>query len=204
MKTRLHNLTDDELLEIVKHRQPQTEMAFQEIYYRYQSKIFSYIKAILTEIEPSEDILQDTFTNFYKSLNKDREVPSIERYVIKIARNLCLNYKRSHKVLLNLDDVTNIYSNDLQYDRKELMDIIYRVLNEMDSKYSDAYRYKKLEGYSFNDIAEKMNITTETAKTRVTRARLKLLEELEPFIKDLKKNKLMKEVTKKDSNKDED
>jgi DNA-directed RNA polymerase specialized sigma24 family protein len=35
-----------------------------------------------------------------------------------------------------------------------------------------------------------MNITTETAKTRVTRARLKLLEELEPFIKDLRKNKV--------------
>jgi RNA polymerase sigma-70 factor (ECF subfamily) len=190
MKTRLHKLTDEELIEIVKHKTSDLEIAFQEIYIRYSHKIFAYIKTILIEIEPSEDILQDAFTNFYKSMHKDREVTSIERYIIKIARNLCLNYKRSKKNNLNLDDITNIYVSDPLYDRKELMDIIYRVLDEMDSKYSDAFRYKKLEGYSFKDIAEKMNITTETAKTRVTRARLKLLEELEPFIKDLRKNKV--------------
>lgn len=188
MERKIKEYTDDELVDIVKNRTSLTDVAFKEIYERYNHKIFSYIKTILIDIEASEDILQDTFTNFYRSLHKDREVSSIERYVIKIARNLCLNYKRSKKNTVNLDEITNVYISNTNYDKNNLMEIINKSLSEMDSKYSDAFIFKKLEGYSFKEIAVKMNITIETAKTRVTRARLKLLEDLAPVIEDLKKH----------------
>lgn len=179
---------DEELVKQLVKNKRAGEKAFEEIYNRYSSHVYSYIRYVVRDPDDTEDLYQEVFMRFYKNVQKGSEITNLHSYLIKIARNLCLNYKRDKKNNVPIEEYHKVINNDFDLENKELFDLIIRALDLMDEKYKEAFILKKIEGLKFTEVAEILEISEEGAKTRVNRARIKLLDILDPYMKDLKEN----------------
>lgn len=190
MLRNLKKYTDKELIEIIrseagKKRKPDSEKAFGIIYNRYSSKINAYCKYLINDEEQAEDIFQETFIRFYNSLQKDFVAINVNGFLYKTARNLCFNYNRDKKKTVPIEDLNLIIDDGKAYEKKELFDLILMALDLIDGKYKEAFILKKFNGLSIKEIAKVCNISEEGAKSRVSRSRLKIIDILEPYLKDL-------------------
>jgi DNA-directed RNA polymerase specialized sigma24 family protein len=110
---KLSNYTDEELVAMLddehqaKNQAPANagvrvaEQAFQELYNRYSSMVHAYCMRVLNNTEQSEDIFQETFIRFFQHIQTNRNTTNIPGFLITIARNLCLNFKRDKVTMVS-------------------------------------------------------------------------------------------------------
>ena len=91
---RIKDLTDSEL---INRTMSGDNAAFEGIVLQYKSALLNIITGIIGNNDVVEEICQDTFINFYKSLNKFRFESSIKTYITRIAINLSLNELKRRK-----------------------------------------------------------------------------------------------------------
>lgn len=178
-------LSDFELVDLINSKKRVSEKAFEAIFDRYSYNVNAYVRTVIRDADDSADIFQETFIRFYNNIRNGAEITNLQSYLIKISRNLCLNYKRDKKNNVEIEEFHRIVNEDTFYENQELLEIVMRALDLMDDKYKEAFVLKKIDGLKFDEVASILDLTLEGAKTRVNRARVKLLEILEPYIKDL-------------------
>lgn len=178
-------LSDFELVDLINSKKSISEKAFEVIFDRYSYNVNAYVRTVIRDVDDSADIFQETFIRFYNNLRNGAEITNLQSYLIKISRNMCLNYKRDKKNNVEIEEFHKIVNEDTFYENQELLEIVMRALDLMDDKYKEAFVLKKIDGLKFEEVASILDLTLEGAKTRVNRARVKLLEILEPYIKDL-------------------
>lgn len=160
------------------------ERAFGELYNRYSSSVHAYCYRVLNSQEAAEDVFQETFIRFYNNVNENMKDLNVPGFLITIARNLCLNYKRDRKIGLPIEEVDVIIYQD-SYEKKELLDLITRSLELLDDDLREAFVLKEYSGMQYDEIAELLNISASNAKTRVFRAKQRIKTILSPYLKDL-------------------
>jgi RNA polymerase sigma-70 factor (ECF subfamily) len=138
----------------------------------------------------AEDIFQETFTRFYESAKTKREMTNVSGYLLKIARNLCLNEKtKKYNDSVSLENL-QLPHYDLSYDNKQLNEILQTALDAIPKKYREVLVLREFLDMSYKDIAEALETTMPIVRIRIYRAKSKLRELLTPYfeeIKDLKK-----------------
>ncbi len=178
--------SDYELIEIIRNSPKEAGLAFAEIYKRYSTDVNAYCKFMMRDKQKAEDIFQEVFLRFYRKITSDFENINIKAYLIKSTRNLCLNYFYRQKDFIPLENV-DFGITQQNYEEKELFDVVIKTINLLDEKYREPFVLREIEGLSYSEIADLCNLTVTNAKTRVKRAREKLIELLEPFLKDYAK-----------------
>jgi RNA polymerase sigma-70 factor (ECF subfamily) len=179
--------SEDELLRMLKGKKRQQELAFTKIYNQYSQRVYAYCLRILGSSDDANDIFQETFLSFYKEAQKDKEITHLNGLIIRIARNLCLNFKRSNSKLLNIEDFEFSVPH-YSYEDKELLDIIANALELLDFEFREAFVLRQYQGLPYSEIAEIVGVKESTAKNRCWRAKEKIKKILQPYMKDIEKN----------------
>ncbi|MBM2814528.1 MAG: hypothetical protein HW421_1290 [Ignavibacteria bacterium] len=164
---------------------PKADAAFTEIYNRYARRINTYCIGMIADRDDAQDIFQETFVKFYNSVSGRTHAGNLGGLIYTIARNLCMNYFNRKHMTVPFDghDIISDYSRD--YDKNELFKLILTSLDLLDDKYREAYILRELDCLPYQEIAEICGITLSNAKSRVDRARDKMMSILEPYVKDL-------------------
>ncbi|MBI3258157.1 MAG: RNA polymerase sigma factor [Ignavibacteriae bacterium] len=76
-------------------------------------------------------------------------------------------------------------SRSQSYEQKELLDLIARSLELLSFEYREIFILREYDGLSYEEIAEVTGTTVTNAKTRAFRAKQKVKEILQPYLKDL-------------------
>lgn len=184
MKSKYSTYNDRELVGLLRKSNGSGEQAFAELYHRYSSQVNAYCMRVLNDQEAAEDVFQETFIRFYNNVSGDFKELNVPGFLITIARNLCLNYKRNRKNGVEIEDVDVLVYQE-NYEKKELLELINRSLEVIDDDLREAFVLKEYSGFQYNEIAEMLNITVVNAKTRVFRAKQKIKTVLQPYLKDL-------------------
>lgn len=183
----LENKTDNELYEMLHQGGKPGRDAFDVLYARYSSKIFTYCKKILNNSDTAEDIFQETFVRFFESAKVERKMTNVAGFLIRIARNLCLNEKaKKYNDKVPLEDFQMPYL-DNSYEKKELNDILNTALEALPEKFREVLILKEFMDLSYNEIAEALNTTLPVIRIRIYRARNKLREILQPYFEEYDK-----------------
>jgi RNA polymerase sigma-70 factor, ECF subfamily len=162
------------------------ELEFTKIVNETKKIVF---KAITTHLYPKfyeyiDDVVQETYLRAYKSLikNKFRGDSSISSWLYIIAKNESL---RMNKKLLKhetpLDTVVEEISFYISSNNNLQCDLI-SIVNELPEKFKHIFNLK-LEGYTENEISEKLDISKGTIKSRAHRGKKLLLKQLNEMIK---------------------
>jgi RNA polymerase sigma-70 factor, ECF subfamily len=90
-------LPDAELCSRLSGEKEQAEAAFAELYARYSGRIYAYCLRFLGNCDDANDVFQETFIRFFRSAPKVKHMGSVLGYLLKTARNVCINQRRDRK-----------------------------------------------------------------------------------------------------------
>lgn len=178
--------SDIQLYNMISGEESDAHFGLEELYKKHSPRIYAYCRKILGDVPATDDVFQDTFVRFYKMGLTGQEVQNVAGYLLKIARNLCLNekHRRINTMKVNIDDV-DLYSSDKPYEQTELSRLIHSAIESLPEDYREALVLREMYGHSYDEIAKIVNANMPIVRTRIYRAKQKIRTMLEPFIQDL-------------------
>jgi len=178
--------SDSELIEKAKHGE---DVAFGELVSRYEQQVAGTVKGMLGDNAAAEDVGQETFIRFYRSLEKFRGDSALGTYITRIAINLSLNEIKKQKKIISLFysrddeekefDVPEEKNPEDESDTKELVD---KALLALKPEFRSVVVLRMLQGYSTKEAASILNVPAGTILSRLARAQKELRKILEPFV----------------------
>ncbi|MFM9903327.1 MAG: sigma-70 family RNA polymerase sigma factor [Pyrinomonadaceae bacterium] len=188
-------LSDHALIEATKGGD---EAAFGEIMSRYRNPITNYLYRFLNDYEEAVDLAQETFVRVYFAIDRYHTQFAFSTYIYRIATNLAISEirKRKRRRLLSLtglfqaDDDSQVEFQPA--DKRELQDaalvddersgMIARAIAALPEKYRIPVILRDIEGKSYDEIAEIMELGLGTTKSRISRGRALLKEKLQHYL----------------------
>ena len=169
------------------------EPAFRELLIRYERPIFSLVYRMVRDRELAEDLAQETFVRAFNAIASYNSSYKFNSWIFKIASNHTINYLRKGKLdtvsIFGTSDeglgdrelqIKSITENPHEFtERRELGGRIEVAIGELREEYRMAILLYHVEGYSYKEIADIMDIPLGTAKTYLSRARKELKKHLE-------------------------
>jgi RNA polymerase sigma-70 factor (ECF subfamily) len=166
-----------------RYSKRERDEAFTELYYRHSARIYAYCRRIMGDDELAKDAFQEAFMRFYSSADPSRTMTNLPAYLLRIARNVCLNLKRNARPTIELEDyhhVTSIHP----YENDELAELLSHALDLLPIEYREAFVLHEYEGLTYPEIEAITGVSADVVKVRTFRARQKLRKILAPYFSD--------------------
>ncbi|HTQ48459.1 MAG TPA: sigma-70 family RNA polymerase sigma factor [Polyangiaceae bacterium] len=176
--------SDESLYARVKHGDL---LAFDELYTRYASRLFGFLRAQLPASSDAEDVFHETMMATLESDEVTFEAASFRTWLFRIARNRVLNRLRSSargeaaKLRLSAGGEPAAPSAEDRVARAQMVDALERAVKRLPSTLSDVYHLRS-SGLSYEEMAAVLEIPLGTIKSRMNQMVKVLREELEPWI----------------------
>jgi RNA polymerase sigma-70 factor (ECF subfamily) len=106
---------------------------------------------------------------------------NVPGYLLKIARNLCLNCRRNKKQTVEFDDYQSLVLPSAT-EKTEFLQLITTALDMLPDDYREVFVLREYEGLSYAEIAEIVGASLSNVKVRIFRAKQKIREILAPYI----------------------
>lgn len=131
--------------------------------------------------DDAEDLVQETFLKAYRSIDRFEEGTNPGAWVYMIMRNTFLNNIRSKKgreVLLFDEEMTERLADtsESSVSDEKMDEELQAVLNSLPPDMKEALVAREINGLSYQEIADSMNLPIGTVKSRINRAREALKE----------------------------
>lgn len=138
----------------------------------------------------ADDVVQDVFIKLFENLNNIYNKQSIQFWLFKTARNEMMGYLRStknKKLITNVVDLEDveIESEESLTDRienKELSKLILSELENINDDFREVFLLREYSGLSYKEIASLLEIDEELVKSRLYKARQKLINRISKFV----------------------
>ncbi len=159
---------------------PRSDRAFERMYKRHVGDVYRYALAVMRNPADAEDVTQTTFLNAYRSyVEKGNRPEKPQNWLIAIAHNVCRqrfrqSARRPSEVAFEDDIADTIVDDDLPTGED-----IRRALSHLAFNQRAALVMRELEGRSYVEIAEILEVSTSAVETLIFRARRALREQLE-------------------------
>lgn len=165
------------------------ESYYQELLYkRFAPKMFGVCMRFAKNQMEAEDILQEGFIKVYSYLKTFRKEGSLEGWIRRTIINTAINlYKKNYKHLQDTDlDQAGRYIADEEgvLDKLSLKELL-NLIQDLPDGYRMVFNLNILEGYTHREIGEMLEISENTSKSQLSRAR----NALQKKIKELTRGK---------------
>lgn len=186
MGRHLDEYSDNDLFYMLCDDKHTAEAAFSELFSRYSPRIYAYCRRFIGNREEAQDIFQETFIRFHQSASKDRVMTNVPAFILRIARNLCVNFKKREKQAVSFEDyMVPDYASDNNSEKTELLDLIKDALEVLPDEYKEPFILREYHGLSYNEIAEITGQQLSNVKVRIHRAKQKIKEILAPYMQEM-------------------
>lgn len=153
------------------------EISFRTDILPLKDKLFRLALRITQGREEAEDIVQDTLLRMWNDREKWTDIDNIENYSLTICRNLALDLFRHHEHRnSSLDESVHDQKDsspmaDEEMIRQERMLMVRMAIDGLPEKQRTAIQLRDIEGKSYKEIAEVMNISEADVKVTIFRGR---------------------------------
>src|SRR6266571_3459744 len=161
-------------------QRPRSDRAFERLYKRHVGDVYRYALAVMRNPADAEDVTQTTFLNAYRAYAEKGSRPEKpQNWLIAIAHNVCRqrfrqSARRPAEVSFE-DDIADTIADD----DAPTGDDIRRALSHLAFNQRAALVMRELEGRSYAEIADILEVSTSAVETLIFRARRALREQLD-------------------------
>jgi RNA polymerase sigma-70 factor (ECF subfamily) len=163
--------------------------AYRGIVEKYQGRVYSMVYGMVRNREDARDITQDAFVKAYNNLEGFRLESSFYTWLYRIAMNLAIDFirKRTRQGTTSYDEaiatrdedggIADLHHEDdprRTLERKRLHKRIMDAVDELPADQKQAILLRELEGLSYKEISDVMEIPEGTVMSRLFYARKKL------------------------------
>ncbi len=158
--------------------------AFQNRVMPAKNKLFRFALRFLGNEDEAKDVVQEVLIKVWNGREQMNEVQNWEAWCMRITRNLSLDRIRSlsRRQTQSIDEVFNIREHDLTpyetTEQKESMQSISLLIASLPEKQRQVIHLRDIEGYSYNEICEVLELDMNQVKVNLFRARTAVREKL--------------------------
>ena len=176
----------DNTAELVSRSQAGDIDAFEELIAKYQSKIFNIAYRLAGNPHDASDLAQEALIKIYRSIGSFRGEAAFSTWAYHIMTNVYRDYlrkknRRAEDFLDNPIDTgesemqrevaDSTYDPEILYENTELGQYLQALINSMNDEYKIVIVLREQMGYSYEEIAQQLELPLGTVKSRINRAR---------------------------------
>ena len=189
---------DAEVIQAINDGRPDR---FHEIVQRYEGRLYNFGLKMCGHVQDAEDLVQETFLNAFRYMDAFRFETKFKNWLYRVATSVCLKKRRRSKFApekeLSLEEflpaegeaspdaVPEWAAQPLdQLLTSELSQVIRDAIVELPENHRLVVVLRDLEGFSTEETAQMLGLTTANVKVRLHRGRLFLREKLKGYFDD--------------------
>lgn len=169
------------------------QRAFEDLVGRYEKKVYNLAYRMSGNADDASDLAQEAFVRVYTALPSFRGQSSFATWLYRIATNVCLDElrRRGRQPVLSLDQPVAMDEGQVvrqtvdpstgpleELERGEVQAAVQRGISSLQPEHRAVIVLRDLQGLSYDEIAEALECSLGTVKSRLNRARLALRERL--------------------------
>src|SRR5947208_7874285 len=161
-------------------QRPRADRAFERMYRRHLGDVYRYALAVMRNQPDAEDVTQTTFMNAYRAFQRGERPEKPRNWLIAIAHNVCRQrFRQSARRPVEVAFDDDVAASLVESDAAPTGDDIRRALGHLAFSQRAALVMRELEGRSYAEIADVLEVSTGAVETLIFRARRALREQLE-------------------------
>jgi RNA polymerase sigma-70 factor, ECF subfamily len=152
--------------------------AFEALYRRHASRVYTLACRLGGSPEDGEDLLQEIFLQAYRKIGSFKGDAAFGTWLYRLALNHCLDFVRSRQAKMNkltetLDADTSLEPSARRDSPIARLDL-ERALMRLPDGCREAFVLHDVEGLDHKEVGERLGIAEGTSKSQVFKARLRL------------------------------
>jgi RNA polymerase sigma-70 factor (ECF subfamily) len=191
-----HNLSDkgkEDFELVLRARENQDERAYAELMMKYRNTIYYMMLKMVGNEEDAEDLTLEAFGKAFNRLHQYSPSFAFSTWLFKIASNNCIDFIRKKRIsTLSLDqpmndsdenssDFSDTITNDNldpeeKFIRKQKIRIMREIVDQLKPRYRELIVLRYFREYSYEEIAEHLELPLGTIKAQLYRAREQLYQ----------------------------
>jgi RNA polymerase sigma-70 factor (ECF subfamily) len=185
--------------ELVTELQAGSETAFDFLVTHYHAPVFNLIVGMLGDPSDAADGTQEVFLKAFKGIRSFRQGSSLKTWLYRIAIREALNHRRWFKRHLQKNvsidaepeegqaklEIEDMHATPFdQLASLEIQSVVQSALNQIPDVFRSSVILRDLEGLSYEEVAEVLECSVGTVKSRILRGRRALKEILDPLLRE--------------------
>lgn len=167
---------------ILAEIQKKNQFVFRRLFDGLYHELVVYANGYLYDKDSSEDVVQEVFVRLWEKSNKIDIETNLKSYLYAMVRNKCFNVLKAIKITHTSKITEVISNNEASYipdwfpeDEKQLLyEQVLKVLDNLPLKMRNIAKLRFVDNYRFNEIADELNVSVNTVKTQLRRAKMRL------------------------------
>lgn len=159
--------------------------AFAALVERYWDRLYRWLYHMTHDAHTAEDLTQEALMKAYRGLASFQPGTNFQAWLFRIAHNGLANYRRANRRVRQPfpgEAASAQAGPEEQAMSREAFQHLARAIGRLPRDYRAAYLLRVEEDLSFREIAEVQDISEETARWRVFKARKKIMEVMTPYL----------------------
>jgi len=160
--------------------------AFETLIREHQKKVYNIALRMTKNPEDAQELAQDTFVRAFIAIKKFRCEASFSTWLYRIAMNVCTDFlrKRNKAVVISMEQGAVGSENeqpiqlpedgpgpDELTEKRQLKKLVRKAMDALSAEHRQVLVLRDLMDMSYKDIADTLNMSEGTIKSRINRAR---------------------------------
>ncbi len=178
----------DQDYELVQEYIKGNESAFEKLINLHKDKVRNLIFLTLGDTENIDDISQEVFISVFHKVKEFRFESKYTTWLYRITVNKCRDHLRKKKVRSIFSPISDSHYELSSKSNPENLDIpalVRRAIEKLPDKLKVPLVLRDIDGLSYKEIADKLELEVGTIKSRIFRARESLKFILEPYYREM-------------------
>lgn len=169
---------------------------FEEVIREYGGSLISVARRVVRNEDDAQECVQEAYARAFKNLGSFKQRSALRTWLHRIVINTCTSTLRSRTRRSRFETesfesdfdaegsrqastASPFPSPDTFMERKQLQALVREAIETLPDKYHSVLLLRDIEGYSTNEVADMLDISAGTVKTRLHRARTALKKSME-------------------------
>lgn len=141
--------------------------------------MYGFVFSFLRDSEDSQDIVQDVFEKLWNN-RKKVEIDKCKAWLFRTGYNALINFsKRKQRIVYNTDKIPERVIHDNRLEHKEIIELALSLLPPVQKS---IILLRDLEGYTYEEIGEILDLSDSQVKVYLYRARKKIKKQLSDLV----------------------
>jgi RNA polymerase sigma-70 factor, ECF subfamily len=183
--------------ELITELQTGSESAFDWLVTHYHSGVYNLVYGILSDSADAADVTQEVFLRAFRGIRDFRRGSSLKTWLYRISVRQALNHRRwcwrHHRQQISIDaeeegksaalDLKDGEASPFEcFETHEMQARVRQALAQVPDIFRSAVILRDLEDLSYDEVAEVLEVSVGTVKSRILRGRRLLKEILDPLV----------------------
>ncbi|MEL6969328.1 MAG: RNA polymerase sigma factor [Bacteroidota bacterium] len=161
-------------------------MEFQEQIWPIKDRLFRLAYCLVNDRAEAEDVVQEVMIKLWKQGQGLLSINNLEAWCLRLTKNQALDklkggYRKRKAPLEHMGEPSTAANSnpDLKAEQQDLYDQVQQMMQRLPADYQSVVQLRDIEGMTYQEIADALDMSLAQVKTNLFRARKKLREALE-------------------------